>query len=149
ATDTERRNVLLISIDTLRADQLDLYGSEYPTSPRIDAFARQGTIFDEVMAPWPSTLISHMSMLTGIYPASFTGIFKVGHPLPEAIPTLPEILARAGYSTAAVTEDGWIVPSLGFLRGFDSYSENRGVMFADTRGEAARTFADGLEWMSR
>ncbi len=144
--DPRPRNVVLISLDTLRADFLGTYGSRLPTSPSIDRFAGQGALFERAFATYPSTLFSHMNMLTGVYPGSL-GEFDVRHPLAAEIPTLPEVLARERYRTAAITEDGYIVPKLGFRRGFDSYRENRGIEIHDAKGFAAETFGAGLAWL--
>src|SRR5690349_4467542 len=59
-------NVLLVSVDTLRADHLGCYGYERPTSPRLDAFAKQGTLFERAIAPTSWTLPSHVTMLSGL-----------------------------------------------------------------------------------
>ena len=60
--------ILLISIDTLRADHLGLYGHHRPTSPVLDAFAAEGTVFEDASSPSPWTLPAHASMLTGLFP---------------------------------------------------------------------------------
>jgi arylsulfatase A-like enzyme len=141
------RNVVLISLDTLRADHLGVYGSALPTSPEIDALAGEGAVFENVFATWPSTTVSHMSMLTGLYPSVFVDRSEMRYPLSRKHSTLAEAVARGGLATAAVTEDGYVVTTVGFARGFDSYRENRGISFPDTSGEVAQTFADGLEWI--
>lgn len=66
---SKRPNLILISIDTLRADFLGCYGYDRPTSPSIDRFAAQGVLFEDVTAPSPWTPPSHASMLTGLYPS--------------------------------------------------------------------------------
>ena len=82
-------NLVLISIDTLRADHLSAYGYARPTSPRIDAFAREALVFDEAFTTSPWTLPAHASMLTGLYPeehgAGHTTIFA---PLEAHVETL-------------------------------------------------------------
>jgi arylsulfatase A-like enzyme len=65
---TSARNVILISIDTLRADMLGCYGYGRPSSPHLDAFAREGTLFETALTTAPWTLPAHGSLLTGLYP---------------------------------------------------------------------------------
>src|SRR5262245_57928609 len=95
-------NVLLITLDTTRADHLGCYGAGYAGTPCIDRLAREGVLFETVMAPVPTTLPSHTSIMTGLYPfahgARDNGIFRVS---PQA-QTLAEMLAQRGYRTGAV-----------------------------------------------
>ncbi len=117
----ERRpNVILISIDTLRADRLGIYGYGQPTSPNIDRWARSnGVVFRRAVATAPWTLPSHVSMLTGL------GALRhgVNHHLaaPRELDLLAERLRRAGYLTAAVTGGGWLHPDQGLAQGFDVF----------------------------
>jgi arylsulfatase A-like enzyme len=119
-----RPDVLLVSLDTLRADRLSCFGHERETSPRIDAIAAEGVRFAEAHAPSSNTKPSHMSLFTGLDPLSHdVRPVKLNAPerpaLAESIPTLPEILRRAGYQTASFTDRGGLPPSAGFARGFD------------------------------
>lgn len=117
---TDRPNVVLIVLDTLRSDHLSLYGYHRQTSPHIDSWAREhGMVFENVVASAPWTLPSHVSMFTGLH-AHRHG---VNHNLsaPTSLPMLAEILRSAGYSTAAVTGGGFVHPQYGFAQGFDSY----------------------------
>jgi arylsulfatase A-like enzyme len=120
-----RRNVVLVSIDTLRADRLGAYGAHRDTSPTLDALAAEAALFETVIAPAPWTLPSHASMMTGLY-ACAHGIVGpgFGKPLPDGVVPLAERLRDAGYATAAFTEDGFVDP-VAFARGFASYWENR------------------------
>jgi arylsulfatase A-like enzyme len=141
-----RPNLLLISLDTLRADHLGTYGCDLPTSPVIDRFATEGALFEQVVAAYPSTPASHMTMMTGTYPAVHGLVGPLDHVAPD-IPTLAELLARAGYETAAVTEDGMLVGAAGFQRGFASYRENKGATIWDASGQVDVTFPAGLRWL--
>ena len=115
-----RPDVLLISIDTLRADHLSAYGYERQTSPNLDAWAaRAGIVFENAVVSAPWTLPSHVSLLSGV-DADRHGV-NHGQPMPAGIPTLAEHLRRAGYRTLAVTGGGWMRPDYGFDRGFDVY----------------------------
>ncbi|MBW2696624.1 MAG: sulfatase [Deltaproteobacteria bacterium] len=122
--------VLLISIDTLRADHLGVYGHDRFTSPRIDAMASKGTVFDDASATAPWTLPSHASLLTGLYPRRH-GVATMMAGLPRDLPTLAAMLGEAGFTTAAVVNNTWLArESYGLTRDFDEYtfvdsSENR------------------------
>ena len=118
------RNVILISIDTLRADRLGAYGYDRPTSPALDALASRGVRFETVVAESPWTLPSHMTMLTGRHPGAH-GVTESIVKLPEAIPTLAETLQDQGYSTAGFTGGGNMRFRVGFDRGFDVYDDEK------------------------
>ena len=124
----DRPNLVLISIDTLRADRLGAYGHDRPTSPTIDRFAADAVLFENAVSQAPVTAPSHATLFTGLYPEAhrvqnmFDGEQNTGAPpLAPQIPTLAEMLRAAGYATAARVGGGNISPSIGFGRGFDSY----------------------------
>ncbi|HSN85869.1 MAG TPA: sulfatase, partial [Thermoanaerobaculia bacterium] len=120
------RGYILISIDTLRADHLGLYGYPRPTSPFLDSLARRATVFEEAYAQFPSTLISHMSMFTGLHPREH-GVFPPNAVLSPEVETLPEVFQRNGFRTAGFTEGGYVSGRFGFRRGFDEFaSRDRG-----------------------
>ncbi len=118
-------NVILISVDTLRADHLGCYGYPKPTTPRIDAFRRDAALFEQAIAHAPSTLASHASIFTSLLPshhgASAANSFGVD---PEAI-TLTEILKAEGYATASFNGGIQLDPIYGLDRGFDVYRAAR------------------------
>lgn len=116
------RGVVLLSIDTLRADHLGCYGYPLATSPFLDSLAARGTLFEAAYVQLPGTLPSHMSMLTGLYPEEH-GVRPPDGVLPEDIPLLAEILQRAGFATAGHTEGGYVDGSYGFSRGFAEFSD--------------------------
>ena len=96
-----RLNVLLVTIDTLRADHVGAYGSPLGLTPTIDRFARQGVRFDIAHAHVPMTLPSHTTIMTGLYPAA-NGVHDSGSfRFDGAKPTLAGELKRAGYRTGA------------------------------------------------
>ncbi len=116
-----RPNVVLISIDTLRADHLSLYGYPRRTSPHLDAWAaRSGIMFENAVVSAPWTLPSHASLLSGI-DSDRHGAVNHGAPMPPTLKTLPEYLRVAGYRTLAITGGGWMRPEYGFARGVDRY----------------------------
>jgi arylsulfatase A-like enzyme len=122
-TTTPGINVVVLSFDTLRADHVGAYGSALPTTPNLDRFAGQATLFAEAHTTFPTTTAAHMSMLTGLYPRAHQVRTPV-HRLANELPTLAEQLGRAGFVTGAVTEDAMVCANCGFPRGFDYYREN-------------------------
>ena len=120
----DRPHIVVISIDTLRADHLGLYGYGRPTSPHLDAFAREATVFDLAFATSPWTLPSHASLLTGFYPDEHrAGHANVFTPLPSDVPTVAEILSNSGYRTIAHTGAGYVGRRYGLQRGFEQWTE--------------------------
>jgi len=142
------KNVILISLDTLRGDQLGGTLSGKELMPKLDARAEQGARFTRAYTTYPSTTAGHMSMFTGLYPATHGMVFATGHLSPDIV-TLPEIFARHGYATGAVTENAMLSAYVGFVRGFDSYREIKGKSLWDTTGEIEQTFEAGLDWLER
>ena len=118
----DRPNLILVSLDTLRADHLGTYGYERPTSPAIDRMAGESVVFDQATSTFPSTTASHMSMLTSLYPCAH-GLLAPGSTLGKGVVTVAQALATGGYRTAAITENALIVGDIGFNRGFDSYQD--------------------------
>ncbi|MEE4273958.1 MAG: sulfatase [Thermoanaerobaculales bacterium] len=112
-------NVVLISLDTLRADGLSLYGNPRPTSPNIDRWAEGGVVFRRAVAPAPWTLPSHTSMFTGV-DATRHGASH-NSPAPQTLEMLAEILRANGYATAAVTGGAYLHPQYGLGQGIDSF----------------------------
>ena len=119
-------DIILIVIDTLRADRLGIYGHDRPTSPNIDALARNGTWFRRAYAQSGWTLASMTSLLTGQLPhqhrvcrdAVQTDRFGS---LPEPETTLAESLTSAGYRCGAVVNNTFLAPGFGLNQGFDWY----------------------------
>ncbi|MBI3661466.1 MAG: sulfatase [Acidobacteria bacterium] len=126
-------NVLVIVVDTLRADHLGCYGYARSTSPNIDRLAREGVLFEEAYATSSWTLPSHASILTGLYPSEH-GALKF--PLDKRHRTLPEALRERGYRTAAFSANTVLfTQAYGFGRGFirfEDYFQNAADMFART-----------------
>jgi arylsulfatase A-like enzyme len=115
-------NVVLITIDTLRADHLGLYGYRRATSPRLDAFAKQAAVFDAAYTYWPKTRASMIMMLTGRRPSQ-NGYSKTHPVLLDFNATLASVLQTAGYTTAAYVDNANVAAQLGYAKGFDSYME--------------------------
>jgi arylsulfatase A-like enzyme len=136
-----RHNVLLVTIDTLRADHLGAYGYARPTSPRIDALARSGVLFEKAYTFWPKTRGSMAIMLTGRRP-SRNGYGK-SHPLLlDFNPTLASVLKDAGYVTAAVVDNPNLAALNGYAKGFDSYRETWEEKELASEADRARAITD-------
>ena len=116
---SDKPNVVLISIDCLRADHVGAYGYERETTPHIDAFSKEGVLFETAVSTAPMTPPSHMSMFTGLFPSLHDGSKWAKVPL--TVPYLPEVLSRAGYQTDAIVTGPYLSHTFGFERGFDSY----------------------------
>ncbi len=143
AEESRPPNVVLVSIDTLRADRLGLYGYERPTSPRLDALSRRAVVFDDAVAPAPWTLPSHVSMLTGMT-ALAHGV-NTRTPAGSALVFLAELLRSRGYTTAAWTGGSWLAPRYGFVQGFDRYVAWTAA--DDWEGELAAHAAAAAGWL--
>ncbi|HUT76277.1 MAG TPA: sulfatase, partial [Polyangia bacterium] len=123
----ELPNVVLISIDTLRADRLGAWGYSRGTTPELDAFAREAVRFPNAIAQAPTTTPAHMSIFTGLLPAvhRMSNIHEDGpQSLDPSVTTFTELLRQAGYYTAGFHGGGNVDGSLGFERGFDFYSQD-------------------------
>lgn len=129
APDPPPPNVILITLDTVRADRLGCYGYGQPTSPRLDAFARRATLYRHAVAAAPWTVPSHASLFTGRFPFEHAArnfpVEKPGNnvnPLPERNVTLAEALKALGYRTGAfVANEAYLNRRWGLAQGFDVY----------------------------
>jgi arylsulfatase A-like enzyme len=116
-------NVLIIIVDTLRADHLSLYGYTRDTSPYLDQLAQQGVLFEHPIAPSSWTLPSHASMLTGLYPHQ-TGVETDKDVLSGSIPTIGEAMENRGYRTAAFSANfEFFSRNFGFIHGFSHFED--------------------------
>jgi arylsulfatase A-like enzyme len=115
-------NLLLISIDTLRADHLKCYGYNLDTSPHLDQLAKEGVLFEHATATASWTVPSHMSMFTSLY-ASAHGVQSWTGQLREGIPTLAQRLSESGFVTKAFVTKLVLSHEQGFNRGFQSYDD--------------------------
>lgn len=114
-------DILLLVLDTQRADRLSCYGYGQPTSPHLDAFAQEGTLFKRAIAPAQWTIPSHASLFTGLYPSAH-GVLQSYSVLPSTIPTLAERLQAGGYFTAGFCNNPLVgIINNGLRRGFYSF----------------------------
>lgn len=121
-------NILLISIDTLRADRLSCYGYENNSTPNIDRWAREGVLFKRAYTECPLTLPAHATLLTGTHPFSHGVRDNVGYVLGQAQLTLAEELKNEGYQTSAVIGAYILSSKFGIAQGFGSYNEDFAVV---------------------
>ena len=117
-------NIILITLDTTRADRMGFLGSTRGLTPNLDAVAQQSVVFSRAYAHVPLTTPSHANIFTGTYP-QFNHLSFMGQPLAADLPNLPDILKHHGYKTAAFVGSMIVDPrspvAAGFGRGFDTY----------------------------
>ncbi|MCA9118253.1 MAG: sulfatase-like hydrolase/transferase, partial [Planctomycetaceae bacterium] len=146
-------NVLLITLDTTRADRLGCYGYSPAQTPVLDRLAQQGVLFERAYAPVPLTLPSHASMLTGLYPPEHSLHTNGQAALPREIPTLATELQEAGYATAAFIAAFVLDRKFGLQRGFETYDDDLSLaaptLHGDHQYRDARQVIDAaIEWLS-
>jgi arylsulfatase A-like enzyme len=134
-------SVLFITIDTLRADHLGLYGYRRPTSPHIDALGKRGTVFDRAFTFWPKTRGSFVMIMTGRRPSQ-NGYSKTHAVLLDFNPTLAGVLRQAGYRTAAVLDNPNLAAQHGYARGFETYRETWEEKALDSEPARARAITE-------
>ena len=140
-----RPNIVLISLDTTRADRLGAYGYPRPTSPNLDRIAAEGIVFEDATTTAPWTLPAHMSLMTSLAPEEHGCIWWHTSLAPGAV-TLAEVLREGGWASAAVTGGGYVLPRFGFHQGFDTYhaiDEEE-----DPRGETSVP-REAIDWLAR
>jgi arylsulfatase A-like enzyme/Flp pilus assembly protein TadD len=145
------RNVVLISIDTCRADHLSCYGFKRATTPHIDAVARDGVVFQQALSPVPITTPAHSSMLTGTYPPTHGVRLNNGQRLADSNVTLAESLRQAGYQTAAFIGGFPLDPQFGLNQGFDTYNSEFTVKSETSSSHSERSAEEvslpALAWL--
>ncbi len=118
------RNIVLISIDTLRYDALGCTGNEYVKTPNIDTLANEGIVFDNCIVPMPLTVPSHISMLTGLIPRNH-GVRRQEGKLDESFVTLPGILSEHGYTCGGFVSMAMLKgENCGLGKGFHYYDDS-------------------------
>jgi arylsulfatase A-like enzyme len=127
------RNLIVISLDTLRSDRLGAYGHGRATSPSFDALAARGALFTRAVSESPWTLPAHATLFTGLHPLRH-GVLQKDHKLGAPLLLLPEILAQAGFATFAFTGGGFVLPTRGFDQGFESFKAHMGSRTARKEG---------------
>lgn len=147
----ERPNVVIISIDTLRADHLGCYGYGRDTSPELDRFAERSTRYVNAVAPAPWTLASHVALLSGRHPHEI-GVRSRESLIPGDVQMLAESLQTVGYQTAAFVDSppgGFVGAQRGFDRGFASYAHAPHSPTSDYRYDMAITVEEATHWLAQ
>lgn len=140
-------SVLLITIDTLRADHMGSYGYRRATSPSIDDLARRGVTFEQAYTFWPKTRGSFVALMTGRRP-SLSGYGKTHPLLLDFNETLAGVMQAAGYRTAALVDNPNVAASLGYAKGFDSYRETWEERALATEMDRTRAItAGGIDYL--
>ena len=146
----KRPNIIVLTVDTLRADHMALYGYHRDTMPAIGEFAKTAVVFDQAVVSRGNTRASYASMLTGLYPFHH-GIYNNNIVLHGNFKTLPEMLKSAGYHTAGFVSNFVLVDELsGCGQGFDIYDdrvEDREANRNNYERSAAGTLKAILEWL--
>jgi choline-sulfatase len=149
-------HVLIITIDTLRADRLGCYGNDRIATPNVDRLAREGALALEAAVPAPITRPSHVSIFTGLTPAEHGIRDNISRALAPEVPTLAEAFKAAGFATAGFVSSIVLSAQSGLGRGFDTFSdrfdlgatandEARFLDILEKRGDVA--VADAIAWL--
>ena len=153
----DRPNIVLVTLESVRADRIGVLGSKHPT-PTLDALAKQGIVFENAYSQAPTTLASHATILTGVYPQTH-GASELGSSLAASIPYVPDLLHAKGYRTAAFV--GSILLDFrngyapGFDRGFGAYDTGFGLSHATRTNRvafersASQVIARAEMWLTR
>ena len=113
-------SLILVSLDTLRADHMGLHGYGRDTTPYLDRLANECVVYEHAFTTAPWTLVAHMTMFTGLYPDQH-GVLESSLALSPEVPMLAERLQERGYQTIALYKPGWIHERHGYRRGFDKF----------------------------
>ena len=150
-----RPNVLLITVDTVRADHVGCYGYKNIQTPTIDALARDGILYEHAIAQVPLTWPSHTAIMTGTYPFQNGVQDFTGQPLDPKFQTLAQALKRNGYATGAVVSSFVLDRTWGLARGFDFYDDAFSAKQFETRDlglverRAAESVDHAVKWLKR
>ena len=157
-----RPNVLLITLDTVRADHCSAYGYERATTPTLEKMAKAGVLFEKAYAPMPTTGPAHATLFTSLPPLAH-GVVKNGYRLRPEFVTLAEILSDHGYQTGAVVSSFAVHGKFGYRQGFTDYEDDFGSAPADSKPlhwegqvitgkfeqDATVTTDEAAEWLRR
>jgi hypothetical protein len=156
AAAASKPNLVLITIDSARADRMGFLGAKGALTPNLDRLAGESIVFEHAYAQAPASVVSHATILSGAYPQS-TGMSEIGGTLSATLPYLPELLKTQGYRTAAfvgsIDLDPWNGLAQGFDRGFQSYDAGfRPAISGDARPplterRGAEVVARAVAWL--
>jgi choline-sulfatase len=157
AAPATKPNLVLITLDSVRADRMGFLGAKTALTPNLNRLAAESLVFEHAYAQAPGTVVSCATILSGLYPQT-TGLSEIGGMLPSSLPYLPELLKAEGYSTAAFVGSIELDPAnglaQGFDRGFQTYDAGfRPVIPGDARPpiverSAAETVGRAVTWLS-
>ena len=154
-SDSKPPSVILITIDTLRADHVGCYGAQMVKTPTLDALAHDGVVFERAISQVPLTWPSHAVILTGTYPFQNGVQDFTGQPLAQQFRSVAQAFQHAGYATGAVVSAFVLERSWGLARGFDYYDdafsagtfEKKDVGLVDRR--AGESVAHAIAWLKK
>src|SRR5258705_11434657 len=151
-------NLVLVTLDSTRADRMGFLGAKGPITPNLDRLATESLVFEHAYAQAPGTVVSHATILSGTYPQS-TGMTDIGGMLPATLTYLPDLLKAQGYRTAAFVGSIELDPRNGLAQGFDRgfqtfYAGFRPLIPGNARQPvtarpASQVVANALAWMTR
>jgi arylsulfatase A-like enzyme/Tfp pilus assembly protein PilF len=151
-------NLVLITLDSTRADRMGFLGAKAGITPNLDRLAGESLVFEHAYAQAPGTVVSHATILSGAYPQT-TGMSEIGGTLPASLTYLPDLLKAQGYRTAAFVGSIQLDPhnglAQGFDRGFQTYDAGfRPAIPGDTRPAVAerlagQVVANAVAWITR
>jgi arylsulfatase A-like enzyme/Tfp pilus assembly protein PilF len=150
-----RHNVILITIDTLRADHVGCYGAEMVKTPALDTLAHDGVVFEHAISQVPLTWPSHAVILTGTYPFQNGVQDFSGQPLAPRFRSVAQTFKQAGYSTGAVVSAFVLDRTWGLARGFDFYDDAFSAQTFETKESglvdrrAADSVARAIAWLKK
>jgi choline-sulfatase len=150
-----RPNVILITIDTVRADHLGCYGATNVQTPTLDALARDGILFERAISQVPLTWPSHAVILTGTYPFQNGVQDFTGQPLDERFRSVAQVFKQQGYATGAVVSAFVLDRSWGLARGFDFYDDAFAAETFQTKDiglvdrKAGESVTRALKWLNK
>lgn len=137
-------NVIIIMVDTLRADHTGCYGYEKNTTPNIDKLAEDGEVIEQFYSTSSWTMPAVMSLFTGLYPVNHRTT-NYSTRLPDEIPTIAQILKDNGYSTKGIVSNVTVNSIFGFDKGFDSYDDETYRMVNEMRAVSIESSTDSVE----
>ena len=138
-------NVLIVTIDTLRADRVGVYGATTVGTPNIDRLAREGAWAPQADVHAPLTRPSHVSLFTGLYPAEHGIRDNVSPPLGDGVPLLASLFERQGFATAAFIASSVLDRQSGLARGFGVYSDRFDAGSDQRTGDVVA--AEAIAWL--
>jgi arylsulfatase A-like enzyme/cytochrome c-type biogenesis protein CcmH/NrfG len=147
-------NVILLTLDTLRADHLGCYGSARARTPGLDSLAAQGTLFERCIAQVPLTLPSHTTILSGTYPAFHRVRDNGGFVVPEKLELLSESLAARGFATAAFVSAYVLHSKWGLKQGWEHYADSfryskvKSLSLSNIQKTAGEVLAEAEDWLA-